>query len=128
MTEEPKRRILIIEDETFLASALGDVLRGKGYEVRIALDGEQGLAFVQEKPDLVLLDLMLPKVPGFEILEKIRGNPLTRDIPVFLLTNLESPSDQDRALKLNAQAYYVKANIDLPVLEEKIREYFRNPH
>src|SRR3989344_3912910 len=85
------KRILFIEDESALQKTLGDLLSQEGYEVTPALDGEIGLKLAfSKKPDLILLDLIMPKVNGFEVLKKLKETDETKDIPVIVLTNLES--------------------------------------
>lgn len=109
---EEKKKILIIEDYAVLARMYQNKLRADGFEVEVALDGEKGEKMVKEfKPDLVLLDIMLPKKDGLEILEGVKKDPETADIPIILLTNLGGPPETiERGLQLGAVAYLVKAN------------------
>jgi len=106
-----KQRILIIEDYAVLARMYQNKLRADGFEVEVALDGEEGERMIKElKPDLVLLDIMLPKKDGLEVLEEVKKAPETAHIPVILLTNLGGPSETiERGLQLGAVAYLVKA-------------------
>ncbi len=121
------KKILIIEDESALQKTLGEVLSQQGYEVLPALNGEVGLKLAQsEKPDLILLDLVLPKIHGFDVLKKIKDNPETKEIPVIILTNLESMEDVKRAMELGATTYLVKANYSLEELTIKINQVFQN--
>lgn len=110
MTEE-KKRILIVEDYAVLARMYQNKLRADGFEVEVALDGEEGERMIKElKPDLVLLDIMLPKKDGLEVLEEVKKEPKTAHIPVILLTNLGGPPETiERGLQLGAVAYLVKA-------------------
>jgi len=88
-----------------------------------ALDGEVGLKLAKSgKPDLILLDLILPKIDGFEVLKKIKADPETKDIPVIVLTNLEESEDVQRAIDLGAKNYLVKANYSLREVVEKIKK------
>ena len=88
-----------------------------------ALDGEVGLKLAKSgKPDLILLDLILPKIDGFEVLKKIKPDPETKDIPVIVLTNLEESEDVQRAIDLGAKNYLVKANYSLREVVEKIKK------
>lgn len=122
MEESPKYRILIVEDDASLAKTLADMLRLEGYEVTIARDGGEGLEAVKEAPHIILLDLMLPMLSGFEVLSEIKKGEKTRDIPVFILTNLDSPADRDRASALGAKTYIVKAEVTLPDLLQRIHD------
>jgi DNA-binding response OmpR family regulator len=121
------KKILIIEDESALQKTLGEILSQQGYEVLSALNGEVGLKLAQsKKPDLILLDLILPKIHGFDVLKKIKDNPETKEIPVIVLTNLESIKDIKTALELGATTYLVKANYSLKELMIKINRVFQN--
>lgn len=115
--------ILFVEDEPTLQKALGLALAQEGYEVKTTADGEAGLQFAREiKPNLILLDLILPKMDGFEVLEELKKDDGTKDIPVIVLTNLESSQDIEKALALGANTYLVKANYDLKDVIEKVKE------
>jgi len=117
------KTILIIEDEPTLQKTMSVALTQEGYDVKNALDGEIGLKLAKElKPDLILLDLILPKVDGFEALEELKNNDLTKDIPIIVLTNLESTQEIERALVMGATTYLVKANYDLKDIIQKIKE------
>jgi len=121
------KTILFIEDESALQKTLGEVLKQEGYEVLSALDGEIGLKLADppaggKKPDLILLDLILPKINGFEILKKLKDNEETKEIPVIVLTNLEGVGDVDKAIELGAKTYLVKAQYSLEEVLEKIRK------
>jgi DNA-binding response OmpR family regulator len=117
------KRILFIEDESALQKTLGDILREEGYEMISALDGETGLRLAKEKnPELILLDLILPKIPGLEVLKRLKSNEETKDIPIIVLTNLEGIGDIDKALELGAKTYLVKAQYSLEEVVEKIKK------
>jgi len=117
------KTILFIEDESALQKTFGDTLRKEGYKVVSATDGETGVNMVKSvKPDLVLLDLILPKMDGFEVLGKIKEDKETAGIPVIILTNLESNLDVEKALEFGATTYLVKANYELKELVEKVKE------
>lgn len=116
-------KIVFIEDETTLQKMLTAALQGAGYSVVAASDGEAGLAAVRaEKPDLVLLDLILPKMDGFTVLREIKKDELIAHIPVIVLTNLESAEDVEKVVGLGATTYLVKANYDLPDIVLKVKE------
>jgi CheY-like chemotaxis protein len=115
--------ILFIEDESTLQKTLGRALEKEGFEVQAALDGQSGLALTKRiKPNLILLDLILPKMDGFEVLQNLKQDPETQEIPVIVLTNLESPQDVEKALSLGATTYLVKANYELKEMVKKIKE------
>ena len=117
------QKIVFIEDEVSLQQALSHVLKEEGYEVVSAYDGETGLAMVHnEKPDLVLLDLILPKLHGFTVLEKLKSDPATAKIPVIILSNLEDNQDVERALTSGASAYLVKTSYQISEVVQKIKE------
>ncbi len=117
------KKILFIEDESALQKTFGDVLKQEGYQMFSALDGEVGLRLVKtEKPDLILLDLILPKINGFEVLEKLKEDQGTKDIPVIVLTHLEEMEDVQKAIELGAKDYLVKANYSLKEVVEKIKK------
>ncbi|QQG42776.1 MAG: response regulator [Candidatus Giovannonibacteria bacterium] len=121
------RKILFIEDEESLQKAMGDMLESKGYSALRAVDGESGLAAARrEAPDLILLDLILPKKNGFEVLEELKKDPSTKSIPVIVLTNLEGSAEVERALSLGATTYLVKANYKLDELLAKIETVFNH--
>lgn len=115
-------KILFIEDETSLQKTITDFLATENYSVINAYEGEKGLALAeQEMPDLILLDLILPKKNGFEVLSALKANKKTKDIPVIVFTNLEGTKDVEKALSLGATTYLVKANYSLKDVIEKIK-------
>lgn len=121
MTE--KQTVLIIEDEATLQKTLQEVLSQEGFTILSALDGELGLELAQKhKPDLILLDLILPKKDGFEVLKELKADANTREIPIVILTNLEGSVDVQKALELGATTYLVKANYELEDVIEKVRQ------
>ncbi|MDP2864349.1 MAG: response regulator [bacterium] len=117
------KTILFIEDESALQKTFGEIIAQEGYQMISALDGETGLSVAKEKkPDLILLDLILPKIHGFDVLKKLKEENETRDIPVIVLTNLETLEDVEKALELGATTYLVKANYSLEEILEKIKK------
>ncbi len=117
------KAILFIEDEPNLQKTVGQFLEKEGYQIKSALDGRLGLEIAKEfKPDLILLDLILPKKDGFQVLEELKKDQSTKEIPVIILTNLEEGSDVERALSLGATTYLVKANYELEEVVKKIKE------
>lgn len=121
--------ILIVEDDAFLVHAYEVMLSTQGFVVRIAPDGEQALAAINSTrpPALVLLDLMLPRVSGFEVLEAVRKDPHVSDIPIIVLSNLGQPADIERAKALGARDYFVKSDTPLENVVETVRKYFPTP-
>lgn len=116
-------KILFIEDEPNLQKTLGEFLNQVGHQVLKALDGEIGLNLAKkERPELILLDLILPKKDGFEVLGELKEDPTTKNIPVIILTNLEGSRDVEKALEMGATTYLIKANYDLKEIEEKINK------
>ncbi|OGI29566.1 MAG: hypothetical protein A2288_03180 [Candidatus Moranbacteria bacterium RIFOXYA12_FULL_44_15] len=118
-----KKKILIVEDEASLHESLGEFLSAEGFEVLNAYDGEEGLAIVREKKlDLVLLDIILPKKDGYEVLAEIRKDEEMKNVPVILLTNLESAEDVQKAFEKGATTYLVKSDYKMEEVAEKIKE------
>lgn len=116
-------KILIVEDESALQKTLGDMLTKDGYEVVKALDGEIGLGLAKsELPNLIILDLILPKMNGFEVLKALKADPNTKTIPVIVQTNLESMDDIQRALGGGASTYLVKSNYSLEEVLQKVKQ------
>ncbi len=117
-----KQKILVVEDEEILLTALKEELGQGGYEVEGAVDGFEGLDRTKSfKPDLILLDLLMPKMDGMEMLQKLKADSATRDIPVVILTNLSDYEKISEALALGAMDYLVKANYKLEDLLEKVK-------
>ncbi|OGZ96038.1 MAG: hypothetical protein A3I44_00070 [Candidatus Sungbacteria bacterium RIFCSPLOWO2_02_FULL_51_17] len=117
------KKILFAEDEPALQRALSESLREAGFAVVSALDGEAACAkVVEEKPDLILLDLILPKKDGFEVLRTLKNNPSVADIPVIVLTNLEGTTEAAHAIELGAVGYLIKTDYRLDELVEKVKE------
>ncbi|MBI2023216.1 response regulator [Candidatus Giovannonibacteria bacterium] len=115
------KRILFIEDEEALQRSMEDSLKAGDYEVLKALDGEIGVETAKKQhPDLILLDLILPKKNGFEVLAELKKDASTKNIPVMVLTNLEGSQDIEKALSLGATTYLVKANYNLQDILKKI--------
>jgi CheY-like chemotaxis protein len=116
-------RILLAEDDRILRKAGEVSLTKRGYEVIAAVDGEDALAKARHhKPDLVLLDVMMPKMHGFDVLFALKGDPSVRDIPVIMLTNLEQAADIKRAADAGAHSYLVKSNMNLDELAARIAD------
>jgi len=117
------KQILFVEDESALQKTFGEILRQEGYEIIPALDGEVGLRLAKEKkPDLILLDLVLPGIHGFEVLKQLKTDQETKAIPIIVLTNLEGVGDVERAIALGATTYLVKAQYSLEEVVGKIKK------
>ena len=117
------KTILFIEDESALQKTFGDILEKEGYDMISALDGEIGLKLAKsKKPDLILLDLVLPKVHGFEVLKELKSDSGTKDIPIIVLTNLEAIEDVNKAIELGAKTYLVKTQYNLEEVVEKVKK------
>ncbi len=122
MSEQEKKKILIIEDDRSLQSALVEIIQQEGFETESAFDGEEGLAKIRSfGPDLVLLDIILPKKDGFDLLSEIKKDEALKNIPVLVLTNLEEVNNIQKALDLGANSYLVKSDFSLKDIVEKVR-------
>ena len=116
-------KILVVEDETFLVKIYAVKLKKEGFDVTIATDGEEAVRLAADvRPDLILLDLILPKMNGFEALEKMRANPANKATPVIVLSNLGQEEDIKRAQALGADDYLVKANFSIQDVIAKMKE------
>jgi len=103
------KTILIVDDEEYIVTSLEYVMKSAGYEVVVAYDGEQAIEKVKETaPDLLILDVMMPKLDGFEVCEKIRANPLWESIRIIMLTAKGRDSERDKGISLGADAYMTK--------------------
>lgn len=120
-----KTKIVLVEDDEALAKVLYTELSKAGFDTSQAFDGEAGLDLVKSKhPDLVLLDLVLPKKHGFEVLEELKKSPDTRAIPVIILTLLGEDDDIKKGLRLGADDYIVKSDHPIGEIIEKVRDFF----
>ena len=117
------KKVLVVEDDTLLKDMLGQQLTKEGWQVLHATEGEQALQFASaEHPNIVLLDLLLPGMSGFEILEKMKGDDATKDIPVIILSNLGQQDDIDKGMKLGASDFMIKSNFTLDEVSAKIKQ------
>jgi CheY-like chemotaxis protein len=114
--------VLLVEDDRFVRRATEATLRKGGLSVVVASDGEQALTLAgTAAPDLILLDVIMPKIQGFEVLRRLKDNAATRDIPVVMLSNLGQDGDVERARAAGAADYLVKANLSLQDLLGRVR-------
>lgn len=107
-----KNTILLVEDDQMLAEMYQEKLNLEDYKVMIAENGVEAIKLADKQPDLILLDIMMPEMNGFEVLKKVKENMKTKNIPVIVLTNLGSESadkDKDLAMSLGAESYLVKS-------------------
>ena len=120
------KKILVIEDDRFLRELIVRKLTIEGYDVVQAIDGEQGLEKIKsEKPDLVLLDLILPGIDGFEVLSQVKKDESLSHIPIIILSNLGQRSEVEKGLNLGATDYMIKAHFTPDEIVEKIRNILK---
>jgi DNA-binding response OmpR family regulator len=120
------KKILIIEDDKFLRQLILRKLEREGYQVVEAVDGEEGYKKIKlEMPDIVLLDLILPGIDGFEFLSRVKEDDTINKIPVIILSNLGQREDIDRGLKLGAVDYLIKAHFTPSEIIEKVRNVLK---
>lgn len=116
-----KKQVLIIEDDRFLSSIMKARLDKDGFSVVPAFNGEEAVNFLkQNKPDLIVLDLIMPKISGFEVLQHISLDPNLNQIPVIILSNLAQESDVKKAKELGAVDYFVKIKVSIDDLVNRI--------
>ena len=121
-------RVLLVEDDKFLRRACEAILRQRGFTVTSATDGEEGLRLAREvpHPEIVLLDLLMPRMPGVDVLRALKADAATRAIPVVILSNSSRDEDRREALRLGAAGYYVKANLSLKELAAQVQLLVRD--
>lgn len=123
MPKIKKTIMLIVEDDEVLLRALYLEFHGEDYTIATATDGDTGLKMAERtKPDIILLDLLLPKMSGFDFLKYIKADPALKDIPVLVLSNLGDQESISKAKGLGAFDYFVKSNTDLSMLKDKISQ------
>lgn len=121
-----KSKILIIEDEQTILKAISIALADAGFEVRTAIDGESGESTaLAETPDLILLDIILPRKNGLDVLRSLKDNATTNNIPIILLTNLSDTDTVSQGVALGARGYLVKANYSLAEVVAKVKEVLK---
>mgnify|MGYP001608796734 FL=1 len=118
-----KKKILIIEDEAHLQDVFKEIFESEGYEYVFAYDGETGIKMAEnESPDFIILDLILPKKDGFEVLQELKNNPKTSKIPMAVLSNLEGSHDIEKVFSLGVSNYFVKSRYTPQEISEKIKK------
>lgn len=116
------KKILIVEDDKFLRELISKKLSDEGFTTHEAGDGEEGLKQIKEiRPDLILLDLILPSIDGFEVLTRMKQDQKISSIPVVILSNLGQKEEVERGLKLGASDYLIKAHFTPGEIIEKIK-------
>jgi len=121
------KKILIIEDDHFLSSLMKARLEKEGFSIMQAFDGEEAFSLLkQNKPDLIVLDLIMPKVSGFELLENISVDPQISRVPVMVLSNLGQDSDIEKVKRLGATQYFVKVQTSIDDLVVKVKELLKD--
>lgn len=119
-----KKKILLVEDDTNLAAVYKSRLELEGFEIREVNNGEDALsAAIEFKPDLILLDAMMPKISGFDVLDILRNTPDTTNIRVIMLTALSQPKDKERAEALGVDDYLVKSQVVIGDVVERIKHH-----
>ncbi len=121
-----KQKVLVVEDDKFLRELILQKLAKEGYETSEAIDGEEGIKKIkEEKPHLILLDLILPGIDGFEVLSRMRDDSAVSSIPVIILSNLGQKEDVEKGLKLGAADYLIKAHFTPGEIIEKIKNILK---
>jgi len=117
------KKILLIEDEEIMINLLEKKLIQEGYQVKVAKNGIEGLEKLkEEKPDLILLDIIMPKMGGFEVMEKISKDPELKEIPIIIISNSGQPVELDKAQKLGAKDWLIKTEFDPQEVIEKVEK------
>jgi len=123
-TSGKNKKILLVEDDDALASVYQTRLQAEGFDIRRVPNGEDALAAALEyKPNLILLDVMMPKVSGFDVLDILRNTPETADIKIVMLTALSQDSDKERAESLGVDDYLVKSQVVIADVVERIKQH-----
>jgi DNA-binding response OmpR family regulator len=119
---DTKKKILLVEDDTALAAVYRSRLELEGFDIREVNNGEDALtAAIEFKPDLILLDAMMPKISGFDVLDILRNTPDTTNIRVIMLTALSQPKDKERAESLGVDDYLVKSQVVIGDVVERVK-------
>ncbi len=120
-----QKNILLVEDEHLLGNLLRQRLEKEGFKVFLAKDGEEALKIVKEnKPDLILLDIILPKISGFEFMKSINEDSSLKKMPVIIISNLGQETDLEKGQSLGAVGYFVKARLSIEDLVGEVKKFF----
>lgn len=121
------KKILIVEDEEIMIDLLQRKLTAEGYETSVARDGQEGLGKMKEvKPDLILLDIIMPKMGGFEVMEEMKKDRELKKIPVIVISNSGQPVEVDKAQELGAKDWLIKTEFDPQEVINKVKKQIGN--
>lgn len=121
---DTKKKILLVEDDEALAGVYKARLELEGFDTKLVTNGEDALsATLEYKPDLILLDAMMPKISGFDVLDILRNTPETTDVHVVMLTALSQPKDKERAQSLGVDDYLVKSQVVIGDVIERVKHH-----
>lgn len=124
MDTETKKRILLVEDDVALSAVYKSRLELEGFETREVNNGEDALsAALEYKPDLIVLDAMMPKISGFDVLDILRNTPETTNIKIVMLTALSQPKDKERAENLGVDDYLVKSQVVIGDVVDRVKHH-----
>jgi len=120
------KKVLVVEDDAILRKTLVEFLKKENFEVESASDGEEGIEKAKSGDyDAILLDIIIPKKNGYEVVKEMKANDSTKNIPIILLTNLDRVEDIQKALDLGATTYLVKADYKLEEISKKVKEILK---
>lgn len=120
------KKVLVTEDDQFLLSAYQAKLEKIDVVLRTASDGEEALQVLEDfSPDLIILDLIMPRKDGYEVLSTLKNDPRVSGVPILVTSNLSQPEDKEKALKLGAKEYIVKSDTSIADIVEKIKQYLQ---
>lgn len=128
MSRKVRKKILLVEDELFIRELYERVLLQAGFEVISAADGMQGLALAHKKPDLILLDIMMPRLNGIELLKILKADKKTNQIPIIMLTNLGQESILNEALEYGAREYLIKIQLSPYEIVDRAKAFLGSSH
>lgn len=121
-----KKHILVVEDDTFLLKVYLDRLKDEGYDVSVATNGEEGISMAEaKKPNIILLDMILPRMSGFDFLKEMKNHKSIKNTPVLVMSNLGQDDDIANAKELGAAGYFVKADTPFATILEQIEEHLK---
>ena len=127
MSKNKKTKVLIIEDDSYISDMYRIKFESENFETTVANNGVEGLKFLEKNtPDIILLDVVMPKIDGFSVLKEIKKNPKLSEIPVVLLTNLSQKENVERGFELGASSYIIKAHFTPSEVVGKIKEVLKD--